>query len=155
MKSNALALFLSLTLLSSAHAVTADVLDAKPATLVKVLSEAGYKPTLRPGDAKTDPSIVLKVKDTTVYLYFDNCKNGLCSRVTASSGFEFPDDLAALPRTLATWNAEWYTQAYQQEDDGVYLDASYVLTGGYTKANFKAWFGDYLDELNDFADELY
>ncbi|SMB78183.1 YbjN domain-containing protein [Deinococcus hopiensis] len=145
---------LSLAVLSPAHAAAADVMDAKPASLVKLLSEAGYKPQLRAGDAKTQPSIALKVQENDVYLYFSGCKDGLCRRVTASNGFEFPKDRSGLAGTLAGWNAEWYSQAYEDKE-AVYLDASYMLTGGFTKANFNAWFGEYLEELGEFGDKLY
>ncbi|GGO31894.1 YbjN domain-containing protein [Deinococcus humi] len=145
---------LSLTALAPAHAVTADVLDARPASLVKVLSDEGYKPELRPGDDKTQPSIALKVSGDTIYLYFSGCENGLCRRVTASNGFEFPKDRGGLTKMLAGWNAEWYSQAYEDKD-GVYLDASYMLTGGYTKANFTAWFDAYLEDYGDFGEKLY
>ncbi|MPY66412.1 YbjN domain-containing protein [Deinococcus sp. SDU3-2] len=156
MKKNPLLLLaaLSLAALTPARAATADVLDAKPASLVKVLSEGGYKPQLRPGDSKTQPSIALKVKGDDVYLYFSGCKDGMCRRVTASNGFEFPKDRSGLAKVLADWNAEWYSQAYEGED-GVYLDASYLLAGGYTKANFTAWLDAYLEEYGDFGDKLY
>lgn len=144
---------LSLAALTPARAATADVLDAKPASLVKVLGEGGYKPQLRPGDSKTQPSIVLKVNGDNVYLYFSGCKDGVCRRVTASNSFEFPKDRSGLAGTLAGWNSEWYSQAYEDKD-GVYLDASYILEGGYTKANFKAWFDAYLEELGEFGDKL-
>lgn len=144
----------SLSALAPAHAATAEVIDAKPASLVKVLGDEGYKPELRPGDDKTQPSIVLKANGDSVYLYFSGCKNGLCTRVTASNGFEFPKDKNGLAGKLASWNSQWYSQAYEDKD-GVYLDASYMLTGSYTKANFVAWLGAYLDELDKFADELY
>lgn len=145
---------LSLAALPTARAATAEVLDAKPASLVEVLGDEGYKPELRPGDDKTQPSIVLKANGDSVYLYFSGCKDGVCRRVTASNGFEFPKDRGGLTKVMAGWNAEWYTQAYE-EDDGVYLDASYLLTGGYTKANFVAWFDAYLEEMSQFEDKLY
>ncbi|WP_083922596.1 YbjN domain-containing protein [Deinococcus aquatilis] len=157
MKRNPVALSLTALVLSalpSAHAAMAEILDAKPASMVKALSDAGYKPELRPGDTKTPPSIALKVNGDPVYLYFSGCKDGLCTRATASNGFEFPKDRNGLAKVLAGWNAEWYSQAYEDKD-GVYLDASYTLTGGYTKANFKAWFDAYLDELSEFGDKLY
>jgi hypothetical protein len=145
---------LSLGAFAPAQAVTADVLDARPDSLVRVLSEEGYKPELRPGDDKGGPSIVLKANGDTMLLYFSGCQDGLCRRVTASNGFEFPRDRGGLTRMLADWNAEWYSQAYEDKD-GVYLDASYTLTGGYTRANFTAWFDAYLEEYSEFGDKLY
>ncbi|MDB5045699.1 MAG: hypothetical protein JWQ08_1749 [Deinococcus sp.] len=138
----------------TAQAAAAEVLEARPTSLMKVLSDEGYKPELRPGDDKTQPSIVLKASGEPLYLYFSGCKEGLCRRVTASSGFEFPNDKSHLAKTLADWNAEWYSQAYEDKD-GVYLDASYLLTGGYTKVNFVEWLGTYLDDLDEFGDRLY
>lgn len=145
---------LSLAALSTAQAATAEVLDARPASLVRVLGDEGYKPELRPGDSKTAPSIALGANGDSVYLYFSDCRDGVCRRVTASNGFEFPKDRSGLTKVLAGWNAEWYSQAYEAED-GVYLDASYMLTGGYTKTNFMAWFDAYLDELGEFGNKLY
>ncbi len=145
---------LALAATVSAHAASADVLAATPAALVGVLTEEGYKPQLRPGDAQNQPSIVLKANGDTVYLYFSGCKDGLCRRVTASNGYEFPKDRTNLAKTLAAWNAEWYSQAYEDKD-AVYLDASYVVTGGYTKSNFTAWFDTYLNDMSEFADKLY
>lgn len=145
---------LSLSAFAPAHAATAEVLDGKPASLIKVLGDEGYKPELRPGDAKTQPSIMLKVSGDNVYLYFSGCADGACRRVTASNGFEYPKDRSGLAAMLAAWNAEWYSQAYEDQD-GVYLDASYLLTGGYTRANFLAWFSSYLNDMHEFQNKLY
>ncbi|PNY79471.1 YbjN domain-containing protein [Deinococcus koreensis] len=144
---------LTLLTLSPALAATGEVLDATPATLVQVLRSAGYQPTLKPGDAKTSPSIQVGSGEDTVWLYFSGCKAGVCTRVTASNGFEVGQDSAELGPMLAKWNADWYTQAYLDKD-GAYLDGTYLLQGGYTRANFVAWFKTYLNELAEFENTL-
>ncbi|MBB6018182.1 YbjN domain-containing protein [Deinococcus radiopugnans] len=140
---------------SVAAAASGPVLDARPATLVQVLTAAGYQPSLRLGDAKTDPSIAVKVNGEALYLYLSGCKAGDCQRVTVSTRYDRSKMKANLVDLISTWNANWYTQAYLDKDGDPYLDASYFLTGGYTQTNFLNWLRDYLSEMDEFDTQVF
>lgn len=133
----------------------ATVLDAKPESIMTVLKGEGFKPEFKPGDAKTNPSILVKISGNTFYFYFTGCKDGVCKRVNTSNGFEKPEKADGLAEKLAKWNAEWYSQAYQEQNGTVYLDGSYVLTGGFTADNFLAWLDSYSDDYDAFYKNLY
>ncbi|WP_295822310.1 YbjN domain-containing protein [uncultured Deinococcus sp.] len=146
---------MALTLLSSGVAATGEVLDGKPETVVQVLKQAGYATTYRPGDLKDGPTITLKVNGEDVYLYLYGCKPEGCTRLTASNGYETDVTSAAVLSYIGNWNYDNYTQAYiDPEDKAAYLDSSYLLTGGYTRANLVAWLREYLDDLPDFETDL-
>ncbi|WP_264778271.1 YbjN domain-containing protein [Deinococcus aetherius] len=146
---------LSAAATSLAAPTTPTILDAKPSAIVDLLKNEGYKPEFKPGDDKTSPSITVKSEGNSFYLYFTGCKDGVCKRLSTTNGFERPskaDDLAA---KITAWNAKWYSQAYEEKDGSVYLDASYVLTGGFTAANFLAWFDAYKTEYDEFTNTIY
>ena len=122
--------------------------------MVKLLRDEGYTPVLKPGDTNATSSIVFKASGNTLYLYFYGCKDGSCERALLSNAFEFPKDKSGLAKKFSDWNSTKYTQAYDSAD-GVNLDAPYLLTGGYTKANFIAWLDLYLADYSEFEKQLY
>lgn len=146
---------LVLASLPVAAAATGEVLDGSPATVVQVLIAAGYQPTLRPGDATTEPSIVFKSDGEELYLYLSGCKAGECKRATVSTRYDRTKMKTPLEPILANWNANWYTQAYLDKDGDPYLDGSYYLSGGYTRTNFLNWVRDYLSEMDDFDNQVF
>lgn len=146
---------LALSLLSSGVAATGEVLDGKPATVMQVLTKAGYAATMKAGTGDDGPTITVKLKSEDVFLYLDGCKAGVCTRLTASNGYEVDTSADEVVGYVAAWNVENYSQAYLDTEEGsAYLDASYLLTGGYTRANMVAWLGAYLSDLNDFEADL-
>jgi len=149
-------MLVTLTALTAAPAfATATVFDAKPASVVELLKGEGYKPEFKAGDDKTSPSLKVKFDGESLFMYFSGCQNGVCRRLNVSTSFERPKDASGLAAKLARWNAEWYSQAYEDKDGTVYLDASYVLTGGFTAENFLAWLESYKGDFDKFYDGLY
>ncbi|THF83981.1 YbjN domain-containing protein [Deinococcus sp. KSM4-11] len=146
---------LALSLLSSGLAVTGEVLDGRPATVMQVITQAGYSAKLSPGDSKTGPSITLNIDGDTVYLDLEGCKADLCTRVNATTGYDADTSSDEVIQYVNDWNLTNYSQAYlSNEEDSAYLDASYLMTGGYTRANLLAWLKAYLDDLTEFANDL-
>lgn len=131
------------------------VYDARPDAVMAALKAEGFQPTFKPGDERAAPSITVKFQGESLYMYFAGCDDGVCRRLNVTTSFERPENAADLARKLAAWNAEWYSQAYEDKDGFVYLDASYLLTGGFTAANFLAWLDAYKRDFDAFYDQLY
>lgn len=132
----------------------AQVQAATPAAVAAALRGAGYKVTMNPTDPDGDPSMTVVVGDAEVDVWLSGCKAGLCSRVTASSYWDYSDAGEGLDTELTNeWNGNYYTQAYIYED-AYYLDSTMPIRGGYTSATLKAWMVDYLDDVSAFEEEL-
>ncbi|MDV6373012.1 YbjN domain-containing protein [Deinococcus arenicola] len=137
-----------------ATGASAQVQAATPAAIAAALREAGYKVTVNPTDADSDPSLSVTAGDYEVDVWLSGCKSGICSRVTASSYWDYSDDEDNLDTELTNeWNGNYYTQAYTYEGS-YYLDSTLPIRGGYTKAALKAWMVDYLDDVESFEEEL-
>ncbi|WP_170130898.1 YbjN domain-containing protein [Deinococcus yavapaiensis] len=149
-------MLVTLSALSATPAfAAATVYEAKPESIMTILKAEGYKPEYKAGDEKTKPSITVKLAGDNYYFYFTGCKNGVCQRINADNGFEKPDKADGLAEKLAKWNAEWYSQAYQEKDGTIYLDSSYIITGGFTAENFLAWLDSYTNDFDEFYKNLY
>ncbi|GHF55822.1 hypothetical protein HNQ07_003303 [Deinococcus metalli] len=146
---------LALLVFSSGRAATGEVLDSRPATVLQVVTQAGYSAKLNPGDSKNGPFITLTIDGDVVYLNLEGCKADGCKRVDATTGYDADTSSDEVTEYVNGWNASHYTQAYSDtEEEVAYLDSSYLMTGGYTRANMVAWLKAYLDDLTDFADNL-
>lgn len=131
------------------------VLPSTPEALREVLSAEGYRPEVQTSTDQKESSLKFKVSGETLYLTFKGCAADGCQMVSLDNGFERPKDGSKVAAMLSAWNATWYTQAYEDKEGYVYLSSSYVLTGGYTKANVLAWLGVYLEDYEKFSHELY
>lgn len=133
---------------------SSQVQAATPASVAAVLREAGYKVTVNPAGVDEDPSLSVTAGDYELDVWFSNCKNNVCSRVTASVYWDYSDDQDMLDTELVNdWNSNYYTQAYVYEGS-YYLDATMIIAGGYTKTALKAWMMEYLDDVAAFEEEL-
>lgn len=144
--------------LSLAHAQTpAPILAPTPDVLREVLSAEGYRPEVQASTDPKEPSLKFKVSGDTLYLTFKGCAAGGCEMVSLDNGFERPKekDAGKVAALIGAWNAKWYTQAYEDKEGYLYLSSSYVLTGGYTRANVLAWLDVYLKDYERFGQELY
>ncbi|MBZ9749954.1 YbjN domain-containing protein [Deinococcus sp. HMF7604] len=150
-----LSLVSSTALAGSAGApVASQVLASTPTALAAALREAGYKVTVEPVSADSDPTLTVTAGDYEVSLWLSNCKANVCGRATASVSWDYSDDEDSLDLELTNdWNSNYYTQAYIYEG-AYYLDSTLFIGGGYTKAALKAWMTEYLDDVSDFEMEL-
>lgn len=151
----------ALLVLSPARAQTpaapAGVLAPSPEALREVLVAEGYRPEVQPSTDPKETGLKFKVSGDTLYLTFKGCVAGRCEMVSLDNGFERPKtkDARAVSALISAWNAKWYTQAYEDQEGVLYLSSSYVLTGGYTRANVLAWLAVYLEDYDRFGEELY
>lgn len=151
------AALLALSVAQAQIQAPAALLAPTPEALREVLGAEGYRPeTDTPADQK-EPSLKFKVSGDTLYLTFKGCAEGKCKMVSLDNGFERPStkDAGKVAALLSAWNAKWYTQAYEDKDGDLYLASTYVLTGGYTRANILAWLDVYLEDYERFGKELY
>ncbi|ANE44196.1 YbjN domain-containing protein [Deinococcus puniceus] len=133
---------------------TGQIQAATPNSVAAVLREAGYKVTVNPANPDEDPSLTVTAGERQVDMWFSNCKSNVCTRVTASSYWDYSDDEDALDVELANeWNGNYYTQAYIYEGS-YYLDATMMIAGGYLKTALKAWMTEYLDDVDGFSESL-
>ncbi|WP_245808574.1 YbjN domain-containing protein [Deinococcus hopiensis] len=141
-------------------AVTApptQVLAATPATVAKVFGTAGYRVTVSPASGNEDLSFTLVAGKYELGMWFSGCAgqgiDDACLRVTASI-YDGPDAVKLTVEDVNRWNTHHYTHAYVLEDN-TYVDSSFILRGGYTKAALLAWMQAYLDDLGDFEEEFF
>ncbi len=135
-------------------ATSAQVQPATPAAIAAALREAGYKVTVNPVDPDSDPSLSVDTGGHKIDVWLSGCQKNVCSRVTASSYWDYSEDEASLDTGLTNeWNGNYYTQAYIYEG-AYYLDSTMPIRGGYTKAALKAWMVDYLEDVAAFEEEL-
>ncbi|UQN05268.1 YbjN domain-containing protein [Deinococcus sp. QL22] len=133
---------------------TGQIQAATPNSVAAALREAGYKVTVNPANPDEDPSLSVTAGDYEIDVWFSNCKGNVCTRVTASSYWDYSDDEDALDVELTNeWNGNYYTQAYIYEGS-YYLDTTMVIAGGYTKTALKAWMTEYLDDVSTFEESL-
>lgn len=133
---------------------TGQVQAATPTSVAAALREAGYKVTVNPANPDEDPSLSVTAGDYDIDMWFSNCKNNVCTRVTASMYWDYSDDEDSIDNEVANeWNSNYYTQAYVYEGS-YYLDATMIIAGGYTKTALKAWMTEYLDDVEAFEGEL-
>ncbi|MDB5045964.1 MAG: hypothetical protein JWQ08_2014 [Deinococcus sp.] len=133
---------------------TGQIQAATPSSVAAALREAGYKVTVNPANPDEDPSLSVTAGDYDIDMWFSNCKNNVCTRVTASSYWDYSDDEDSIDSEIANeWNSNYYTQAYVYEGS-YYLDTSLILTGGYLKTALKSWMTEYLDDVEAFEGEL-
>ncbi len=134
--------------------MNAQVQAASPASVAATLRESGYTVTMKPTDPDQDPSMTVKVGSKEYEVWLSACKNNLCSRVTASTSWDYSDSKDEPDyKMLNEWNGGYFTQAYSS-DGSYYLDYTMFIKGGYTKATLKSWFADYLDDVTEFEDNL-
>lgn len=132
----------------------AQVQPATPEAVAAALRAAGYRVTMNPSDPDSDPSMTVDTGDYEVDVWLSGCQKNVCSRVTASSSWDYSDDEDLLDTELINdWNGNYYTQAYIYEG-AYYLDSTMPIRGGYTRAALKAWMTDYLEDALDFEEEL-
>ncbi|UBV42184.1 YbjN domain-containing protein [Deinococcus taeanensis] len=132
----------------------AQVQPATPAALLSALKEAGYRVTMNPTEADGEPSMTIVSGEHKISVWLSGCKNNVCSRVTASTSWDYSDQDDALDTEVVNdWNGNYYTQAYIYEG-AYYLDSTMPVRGGYTKATLKAWMTDYLEDVKSFEGEL-
>ncbi|WP_291430968.1 YbjN domain-containing protein [Deinococcus sp.] len=130
------------------------VVAATPAALLAALKAAGYRVTMDPVSADSDPSMTVKAGKYEISVWLSDCTAGKCSRVTASTFWDYSDSEDDLDTELTNdWNGNYYTQAYVYEG-AYYLDSTMPIAGGYTRATLKAWMADYLSDVKDFEVEL-
>lgn len=133
---------------------SAQVQPATPDAIAAALREAGYTVTMNPTDPDSDPSLTVDTGDDEVDVWLSGCQKNVCSRVTASSYWDYSDDEDSLDVELTNdWNGNYYTQAYIYEG-AYYLDSTMPIRGGYTRAALKAWMVDYLEDVAAFEEEL-
>ena len=132
----------------------AQVVASTPAALMAALKEAGYRVTMDPVSPDSDPSMTVMAGEYEVSVWLSSCSAGKCSRVTASTYWDYSDSEDDLDTELTNdWNSNYYTQSYVYEG-AYYLDSTMPIGGGYTKATLKAWMTDYLSDVKDFEVEL-
>ncbi|MBB5361611.1 YbjN domain-containing protein [Deinococcus humi] len=132
----------------------AQVQAATPDAVAAALRAAGYKVTVNPTDPDSDPSLTVNAGDYEIDVWLSGCQKNVCSRVTASSYWDYSDDEDMLDTELINdWNGNYYTQAYVYEG-AYYLDSTMPIRGGYTRAALNAWMVDYLEDVAAFEEEL-
>ncbi|GGK96930.1 YbjN domain-containing protein [Deinococcus radiotolerans] len=136
-----------------AAAPSAQVQPATPAAVMAALKTAGYKVTMNPTAPDRDPSMTFTSGGHEVQVWLSGCKAGVCSRVTASTSWDYSDAEDLDTAVLNDWNSNYYTQAYAYEGS-YYLDSTMPIRGGYTQATLKAWITEYLEDVTYFEDEL-
>ncbi len=136
-----------------AAAPVTQVQPGTPAAVMAALKAAGYKVTMEPAQADRDPTMTFTSGGHEVQVWLSSCKNGVCSRATASTSWDYSDAEDLDTGLVNEWNSTYYTQAYAYEGS-YYLDSTLAIRGGFTQATVKAWIADYLDDVSAFEDEL-
>lgn len=127
---------------------------ATPAAVASGLREAGFQVTMNPSEPDADPSMTVVSGSYELQVWLSGCVAGTCSRVTASTSWDYSDSREGLDtERVNDWNSNSYTQAYVYEGS-YYLDSTMPLRGGYTRAALKAWMADYLSDVEDFEGDL-
>jgi hypothetical protein len=130
---------------------------ATPNLILQLVKGAGYSASLDSGGDDPVISITRSKGEPELSLVLLKCGSGSCEKVFIYTDYN-PDELDVQPTEsdISAWNIDNYTQAYINPDDerSITLNDLYYFVGGFTKANFTRWLGEFSSDASDFSDML-
>ena len=140
----------------SAAAAQAGVIgSATPESLKPLLEEAGYLVVLDNSGKSPFLEVQNADKELLFYVDFFNCQAAVCANALANISYDAKDFKKAPDlSSINTWNQDYTSQAYLDDEGSPHLVSTYTLSGGFTSDNFIAWIKAYEDEDNQFYDAL-
>lgn len=129
--------------------------SATPESLTPLLKAAGYTVTLDRSGEQPFLKLENAGDGTDFYLDFLSCNASSCDGVFANVLYD-PTGFKQAPtlKQINTWNQDYSTQAFLDDQGKPHLISTYSFVGGFTSANFMAWIKDFYGDLDAYSQFL-